>query len=115
MKWHGGNSSDCCGCHKYYLVKRVGKTSTSYILECSSYHKQHSLLSDTIFQNHKILLGNFLFFNENKGINDNITGDTVFKDVICTGDDEEDLDDWDDEDDDDFWADDEDEDEEVED
>ena len=47
-------------------------------------------------------------------INDNITGDTVFKDVICTGDDDDD--DWDDEeDDDDFWADDEDEDEEVED
>lgn len=44
-------------------------------------------------------------------INDIGTGDTVFKDVICTGDDDED--DWDDEDDeDDFdpWADDEDED-----
>ena len=47
-------------------------------------------------------------------INDNITGDTVFKDVICTGDDGDD--DWDDEEeDDDFWADDEDEDEEAED
>ena len=41
-------------------------------------------------------------------INDNITGDTVFKDVICTGDDEEDQDDWDEEED-DFWANDEDE------
>ena len=47
-------------------------------------------------------------------INDNITGDTVFKDVICTGDDDDD--DWaDEEEDDDFWADDEDEDEEAED
>ena len=41
-------------------------------------------------------------------INDIETGDTVFKDTICTGDNE---DDWDDEDEDDFWADDEDEDE----
>ena len=43
-------------------------------------------------------------------INDIDTGKTVFKDTICTGDDEEDFDDWDDEDEDDFWADDEDED-----
>ena len=82
MKWPEGFSCDRCGCHKYYLVKRVGKTSTSYILECSSYHKQHSLLSDTIFQNHKILLGNFLFFNENKGINDNITG--IYNVYFCS-------------------------------
>ena len=40
-------------------------------------------------------------------INDIDTGKTVFKDTICTGDDEEDFDDWDDEDEDDFWADDE--------
>ena len=71
MKWPGGNSSDRCGCHKYYLVKRVGKTKTSYVLECSSCHKQHSLLSGTIFQSckldlYKLLLGIFLFFNEIK-------------------------------------------------
>ena len=74
MKWSGGFSCDRCGCHKYYLVKRVGKTKTSYILESSSYHKQHSLLSGTIFQSrkldlYKLLLGIFLFFNENKRIN----------------------------------------------
>ena len=54
MKWPGGFSCDRCGCHKYYLVKRVGKTKTSYILECSSCHKQHSLLSGTIFQSCKL-------------------------------------------------------------
>ena len=73
MKWSEGFSCDRCGCHKYYLVKRVGKTKTSYVLECSSCHKQHSLLSGTIFQSckldlYKLLLGVFLFFNENKGI-----------------------------------------------
>ncbi len=73
MKWPDGFSCDCCGCHKYYLVKRVGKTKTSYVLECKSCHKQHSLLSGTIFQSckldlYKLLLGIFLFFNENKGI-----------------------------------------------
>ena len=74
MKWPRGNSSDRCGCHKYYLVKRVGKTKTSYVLESSSCHKQHSLLSGTIFQSckldlYKLLLGVFLFFNKNKGTN----------------------------------------------
>lgn len=73
MKWPEGFSCDRCGCHKYYLIKRVGKTKTSYVLECSSCHKQHSLLSGTIFQSckldlYKLLLGIFLFFNENKGI-----------------------------------------------
>ena len=73
MKWPDGNSSDHCGCHKYYLIKRVGNTKTSYVLECSSCHKQHSLLSGTIFQRckldlYKLLLGIFIFFNENKGI-----------------------------------------------
>ena len=73
MKWPDGFSCDRCGCHKYYLVKRVGKTKTSYVLECASCHKQHSLLSGTIFQSckldlYKLLLGIFLFFNENKGI-----------------------------------------------
>ncbi len=33
MKWPEGNSSDRCGCHKYYLVKRVGKTKTALLLE----------------------------------------------------------------------------------
>ena len=73
MKWPDGFLCDRCGCHKYYLVKRVGKTKTSYVLECASCHKQHSLLSGTIFQSckldlYKLLLGVFLFFNENKGI-----------------------------------------------
>lgn len=73
MKWSDGFSCDRCGCHKYSLVKRVGKTKTSYVLECSSCHKQHLLLSGAIFQSckfdlYKLLLGIFLFFNENKGI-----------------------------------------------
>lgn len=54
MKWPEGFSCDRCGCHKYYLIKRVGKTKTSYVLECSSCHKQHSLLSGTIFQSCKL-------------------------------------------------------------
>ncbi|WP_413463929.1 hypothetical protein [Catenibacterium mitsuokai] len=36
MKWPNGFSCDRCGCHKYYLVKLVGKTKTSYVLECRS-------------------------------------------------------------------------------
>ncbi|WP_281082909.1 transposase [Catenibacterium sp. co_0103] len=58
MKWPEGFSCDRCGCHKYYLVKRVGKTKTSYVLNASC-HKQHSLLSGTIFQvqeSYKLLL-----------------------------------------------------------
>ena len=35
MKWPDGFLCDRCGCHKYYLVKRVGKTKTSYVLECA--------------------------------------------------------------------------------
>ena len=62
MKWPDGFSCDRCGCHKYYLVKRVGKTKTSYVLECSSYHKQHSLLSGTIFQSCKLDLYYTSFF-----------------------------------------------------
>ena len=42
MKWPGGNSSDRCGCHKYYLVKRVGKPrlhmSLNAVLAISSIH-----------------------------------------------------------------------------
>lgn len=73
MKWPTGFLCDHCGCHQYYLIKRIGKTKTSYILECKHCHKQHSLLSGTIFQSckldlYKLLLGLFLFFNENKGI-----------------------------------------------
>lgn len=44
MRWPDGFSCDHCGCHKYYLVKRVGKTKTSYVLECSSCHKQQLIL-----------------------------------------------------------------------
>lgn len=73
MKWPGGFSCDRCQCHEYWLVKRTGKTKVSYVLECKQCHKQHSLLSGTIFQSckldlYKLLLGIFLFFNENKGI-----------------------------------------------
>lgn len=73
MKWPDGFSCDHCDCHEYYLIKRVGKTKTSYLLECKKCHKQHSLLSNTIFQScnldlYKLLLGIFLFFNENKGL-----------------------------------------------
>ena len=70
---YSNNIGNCIEFFKYYLVKRVGKTKTSYVLECSSCHKQHSLLSGTIFQSckldlYKLLLGVFLFLNENKGI-----------------------------------------------
>lgn len=73
MKWPTGFSCDNCDCHDYYLIKRVGKTKTSYFLECRECHKQHSLLSGTVFQGckldlYKLLLGIFLFFNENKGL-----------------------------------------------
>lgn len=73
MKWPDGFSCDHCGCHEYYLIKRTGKTKTSYVLECKECHKQHSLLSGTIFQGcnlslYKLLLGIFLFFTGNKGI-----------------------------------------------
>lgn len=44
MKWPDGFSYDHCGYHKYYLVKRVEKTKTSYVLECSSCHKQQLIL-----------------------------------------------------------------------
>jgi hypothetical protein len=44
MKWPDGFSCDHCGCHKYYLVKRLGKTKTSYVLEYSSCHKQQLIL-----------------------------------------------------------------------
>lgn len=72
LKWPDGFSCDHCGCHEYYLIKRVGKTKTSYVLECKECHKQHSLLSNTIFQScnldlYKLLLGIFLFFSDNKG------------------------------------------------
>ncbi len=40
MKWPNGFSFDRFGYRKYYLIKRVGKTKTSYVLECSSYHKR---------------------------------------------------------------------------
>ena len=67
MKWPDGFLCDHCSCHKYYLVKHVGKTSTLYVLECSSCHKQHSLHSGTIFQSckldlYKFLLGIFFFY-----------------------------------------------------
>lgn len=72
MKWPHGFSCDHCHCHDYYLIKRVGKTKTSFVLECKECHKQHSLLSGTVFESckldlYKLLLGIFLFFNENKG------------------------------------------------
>ena len=44
MKWPDEFSCDHCGCHKYYLVERVGKTKTSYGHECSSCHKQQLIL-----------------------------------------------------------------------
>ena len=83
MKWPDGFSCDHCRCHKYYLLKCVGKTKTSYVLECSSFHKQQSLLSSTIFQsckldlyklllqkNHRLLWLNIIIGN----IKNNITG-----------------------------------------
>lgn len=73
MKQSDRFSFDRFGCRKYYIVKRVGKTKTSYVLKCSSCDKQHSLLSGTIFHNckfdlYKVLLDIFLFFNENSRI-----------------------------------------------
>lgn len=73
MKWPCGFSCEKCQCHEYWVIKRIGKTKVSYVLESKECHKQHSLLSSTIFQGckldfYKFLLGIFLFFNENKGI-----------------------------------------------
>lgn len=73
MKWPDGFLYDPCVCHKYNLDKCVGKAKASYVIEWCLDHKQHSLLADTIFQNcklnlYKLLLGIFLFFNENTGI-----------------------------------------------
>jgi len=67
MRWPDGFLCDHCGCYKYYLVKHVGKTKISYVFERSLCHKQHSLLSLTIFQSckldlYKFLLGIFLFY-----------------------------------------------------
>lgn len=72
MKWPEGFSCDSCNCHDYYLIRRQGKTKTSFVLECKHCHKQHSLLSGTVFQScnlplSKLLLGIVLFFNDNKG------------------------------------------------
>ena len=73
MKWPDGFACDRCDCHEYWIIKRQGKTKTTYILECKECHKQYSLLSGTIFEKchldlYKLLLGIFLFFNVSKGI-----------------------------------------------
>ena len=71
MKWPGGFLCDKCQCHEYWFIKRAGKTKVSYVLECKECHKQHSLLSDTVFQNCKLdlyKLYKLSFFHENKGI-----------------------------------------------
>lgn len=72
-KWPEGFYCERCDCHEYYLIKRVGKTKTSYVLECKQCHKQYSLLSGTVFESCKLdlytlLLGIFLFFSEPKGL-----------------------------------------------
>lgn len=38
-KWPNGFSCDHCNCQQYYLIKHIGKTKTSYVLECVSCHK----------------------------------------------------------------------------
>lgn len=38
-KWPNGFSCDHCNCQHYYLIKHIGKTKTSYVLECVSCHK----------------------------------------------------------------------------
>ena len=35
MKWPEGFSCDRCGCHKYYLVKRIGKTKIHMFLNAA--------------------------------------------------------------------------------
>lgn len=74
IKWPDGFSCDHCGCKEYYLIRRINKRTNKYryILECKNCHKQHSLLSGTIFQSCKLelytlMLGLFLFFSDNKG------------------------------------------------
>ena len=62
MKWPTGFSCDRCDSHDYYIIKRIGKTKTSYVIECKNCHKQYSLLAGTVFQSckldlYKLLLG----------------------------------------------------------
>lgn len=73
IKWPTGFSCGCCDSHNYYIIKRVGETKISYVIECKNCHKQYSLLAGTVFQScklnlYKLLLAIYLFFNENKGI-----------------------------------------------
>lgn len=75
LKWPTGLSCDKCDCHDYYLVKRKN-VKNGYLLICKKCGHQHSLLANTIFQDSnlsllKILIGLYVFFNSNNGVNGN--------------------------------------------
>lgn len=75
LKWPNGFSCDKCDCHDYYLVKRKN-VKNGYLLICKKCGHQHSLLANTIFQDSnlsliKILIGLYVFFSSNNGVNGN--------------------------------------------
>ena len=75
LKWPNGFSCDKCDCHDYYLVKRKN-VKNGYLLICRKCGHQHSLLAHTIFQDSnlpliKILIGLYVFFSSNNGVNGN--------------------------------------------
>ena len=66
MKWPVGFYCEKCGCTHYYSIKRGD------VFQCKECGHQHSLLSNTIFQDnkldlYKLILGMYLFFTTNKG------------------------------------------------
>lgn len=75
IKWPNGFSCDKCNCHEHYVVKR-DKIQNGYLMVCKECGHQHSLLSGTIFQDSnlsllKILIGLYIFFTSNNGVNGN--------------------------------------------
>lgn len=70
LKWPNGFSCDKCDCHDYYLVKRKN-VKNGYLLICRKCGHQHSLLAHTIFQDSNLLIGLYVFFSSNNGVNGN--------------------------------------------
>ena len=59
MKWPNGFSCNRCGCHKYYLVKLVGKTKTLSVLECSSCISYIHCFQTRFFRTSSLIYTNF--------------------------------------------------------
>lgn len=58
MKWPGEFSCDRCGCHKYYLVKRVGKTKIHMFLNVA-----HAISNILCFQALFFRAANLIYTN----------------------------------------------------